>query len=137
MDDDLNNAELLAVSSANAMNDLANRMSNPKLMALRAQNPFLVIGQFPNEAVGVLLAAGIPQDINLPAGTKMIRFTGNCDYYVSRKGNAQIPDGTANTRDSGAIYKPEGIYYYAEEIKQLSIVGPAVGIVTVNCFVQL
>lgn len=134
----LDNTELMEVNQQNAFNDLAHRMANPKLMAIRAQNPFLIISPFPNESVSVLLAAGLPQDIDLPRGTKMIRFSGNCEYYINRKGNAQIPDGTANTKNSGSIYKPENMFYYTgEEIHQLSIVGPAVGVVTVHCFVQL
>lgn len=136
--EDLNNQELAQNNNNIAFDDLAHRMANPKLMAIRAQNPFIQILPFPNESVGILLAANVAQDINLPQGTKLVMFSGDCSYYVSRKGAAQIPDGTINTIDSGSIFKPElGMFYYVEEIRQLSIIGPAIGRVTVHCFVQL
>jgi hypothetical protein len=133
---DLDNSELIANTEALAFDNIAQRMANPKLLALRAQHPFIPILPFPNESRSVLLAANVAQDINLPTGTKMIMFSGNGEYYVSRKGNAQTPDGTSNTNDNGSLMNPEFCFWYVEEINQFSVIAPAACRVTVHCFIQ-
>lgn len=129
--------ELLDNSAQLALEDLAHRMGNSKLMALRAQNPFIQILPFPNETRGYALPAGVAVDINLPSGTKMIRFVGDGNYYVSRKGNASAPVGVANEDGSGSIMKPEYGFFFVEEISQLSVISTAGCNLTVHCFTQL
>lgn len=133
--DDLPNNDIIDNTTVRAVDNLAHRMSNPKLMALRAQNPFIHVMPFPNEVVALALQANVPTDINLPEGTKMVRFSGNGDYYVSRKGNAELP--TAQNPGGGSVYKPEGAYYYTEEIKQFSVIAQNACNLTVQCFIQL
>lgn len=134
----MENQDVVDTSAAQALDSLAHRMSNPKLMALRCQNPFIDIMPFPNKVVSVLLAAGVPQDITIPSQAKLVRFSGNGEYYVSRNGNAQIPDGTPNTSDSGSIMNPENNYWYVEEIQSLSVVSAIASVrLTVEFFSQM
>lgn len=132
--------DILQVDQNLAIKSMARRMQNPKLMALRAQNPFMVIDQMPDSNIGVVLSAGAPVDIPLAAEIKMIRFSGNCEYYVSRNGNAQIPGtaGLSNPDLSGAcgMMNPEDRYFYVEEVTSISIVSPTAGKVTIACFTQ-
>src|SRR5437868_1076512 len=121
--DDYPNEQILSDTQNNAIDQLAHRTSNPKLMALRAQNPFIHIMPFPNEVVAIVLGAGVPTDINLPEGTKMVLFTGDGNYFISRKGNAELP--ASQNYGGGSVFKPEGQYYYTEEIKQFSAISQA------------
>lgn len=123
-------------NSALAMVDnLGRRMSNPKLMALRAQCPFIPIMQFPNSGVNVLLQAGVAQDINIPSEAKLAQFSGDQVYYVSRQGNAQIPLVGQNSQ-SVALQNPESVFYYVEEVQSLSVISPVSCYLTVNYFSQ-
>lgn len=134
------NDELQAINMDNALDDLANRMFNSKLMALRAQNPFIDIVPMPDQTIAIGLEAGKAVDINLVGAVKMIRFSsskGSGDYFVSRRGRAQIPANGVTDTESGAFMNPEQGYYYVEEINQLSIVAAANCIVTIHCFTQL
>lgn len=137
MTDQLDNTELLAVAGDNVLANLSNRMTNTDLMALRAQMPFIHIMPFPNTVMNILLAANVAQDIQIPDQTKLVRFKGDGNYYVSRNGAAQIPDGTDNTKTSGSVMTPEDTYYYVEEIRQLSMISLAGCKVTMQCFIQL
>lgn len=134
---DLDPSELIDNSQNNAVENFSQRMVNTKLMALRAQMPFVPILPFPDSVLTFIMVANVAQDINLPDGTKMAAFSGNGEYYISKKGNAQIPDGTANTNQSGSMMNPEQSFYYVEEIRQLSVVAPFACKVTVQCFQQL
>lgn len=136
-DQDYDAIDAINDAQDNAVQSLGQRMMNPKLMALRAQNPFIDIMPFPNVTVALLLAQNAPQDIQVPPEAKLCRFSGNQEYYVTRNGRAQVPDGIAV--DTGVIMNPENNYWYVEEIQQLSIVTPsATGArVTVEFFKQL
>lgn len=132
----LSNDDIINGAVNCATDSLAHRMSNPKLMALRAQNPFIQILPFPNEVVTLALSANTSTDINLPEGTKFIKFSGNGEYYVSRKGNAEIP--ATSVRSSGdSLLNPEDCYFYVEEIRQFSVIAPLNMRLSVQCFVQL
>jgi hypothetical protein len=135
MDENYQAEDAVLDAQDNALQSLGQRMMNPKLMALRAQNPFIQIMPFPNTTLGFLLVSNTPQDINVPSEAKVVKFTGNGEYYVSRKGNAQVPDGVDKL--TGSIMNPEGVYYYVEEVQQLSIVSPGAVRVTVEFFSQL
>lgn len=133
---DLDDGELIAEQFTSVEENYAHRMFNPKLMALRTQLPFIPIMPFPNESLAYLLLAGVAQDINLPSGTKAVMFSGNGEYYVTRKGRAQIP--TAVHEDgSGAIMNPEFFLWHVEEISQFSAVSVSDVRLSVHCFTQL
>lgn len=128
---------VFAVQNEQAENDLSRRMFNPKLMAIRAQMPFIPIMPFPNESLAYKLTANKPQDVQLPAGTKIIMFSGNGEYFVTRKGNAQVPTGVHDVDGSGALMNPEFCFFYVEEVNQLSVVAPQDMRLSVHCFTQL
>lgn len=129
---ELNNDVLSAQSS------LVQRMSNPRLSALRAQNPFLPIVPFPNSVVNVMLTAYVPQDINLPQGTKFINIRSTGEYFASRNGVAQLPATTPSSDNGSTSFDPSQ-YIYVEEIRQFSLVSSMGGsnAVCISCFQQL
>lgn len=129
--------ELLSISGDLTQNDISRRMFNPKLMALRAQLPFVPIMPFPNESLAYALTAGVPVDIQLPSGTKAIMFSGNGEYFITRKGRAQIPTGIHDIDGSGALMNPEFFLWYVEEVSQMSAVAPYDMRLSVHCFTQL
>lgn len=133
----MDNNDIISSNENIAVDSLAHRMSNPKLMALRAQNPFIPIIPFPNESLAYKLSAGVAQDINFPTGTKIVMFSGNGEYYVTRKGNAQVPTSVHDIDGSGALMNPEFCFFYVEEIRQLSAIAPIDMRLTVHCFTQL
>ena len=126
----------LRADEKETMGEFARKMFNAKLAAIRAQLPFVPIMPFPNASLAYKLAANTPQDINLPSGTKLILFSGNGEYYVNRKGVAQVPTGV-HEDGTGSIQNPEFAYLYVEEIQQLSVVAPLACNLTVHCFIQL
>jgi len=121
--------------------DIAGRVYNPKLTALRAQNCGLPISQFTNKSIAVILAAGVAVDLNLPSGTKMIRFNSDGFFFASRNGRAQIPTVALVTgqaeADIGSFCPATDTYYYVEEVHQLSIISDLQVRVTVECFSQI
>lgn len=141
--DNLSNEELVANNSEQTLDEFARRMYNPKLMALRTQNPFFEIAQFPDQTMSVQMQAGQIVDINIPTGAKMMRFTaGNVaateNFVVSRKGNPQAPSNVPDY-DSGTIVNPVDRFFYCEELSSVTLrhVGVSGIIVTVEFFVQL
>lgn len=121
--------------------DMASRMYNPKLMALRAQHPDLRIAPFTNKAIAVVLAANTKVDLNLPSGTKMIRFNSDGFFVVSRNGSAQLPPVALSSGDAdnsiGSFCPAFDTYYYVEEIHQLSILSDLPVRVSIECFAQI
>jgi hypothetical protein len=132
----LDSAELVALSTEHMVDNVAKSMSNPKLMALRAQNPFITIMPFPNSSISMSLTANVARDINLPSGTKMIMFSGNGEYFVSRNGNAVIPTASA-PEATGSIMNPEFCFFFVDEVRQMSAIAPFDMRLTVHCFIQL
>jgi hypothetical protein len=142
-------AELSKTTPAQAENEIENdridtlvevsqRMSNPKLSALRAQNPFLPIVPFPNSIINVMLpAGGSPVDIYLPEGTKYINIRATGEYFVSRNGNAQIPTSSISNDGRGCSFDSSQ-YVYVEELRSFSIISSvANNSVCVSCYQQL
>lgn len=118
--------------------NFASRMFNAPLAALRAQNPFVRIEQFPG-VISAKLTANTAQDINFPEGTKMVKFKGNGDYYVTRNGVAVVPALTfaAGSDGSGVLYKPEDVWIFTgEEVKQVSVIAPVDCILSVSYIQQ-
>jgi hypothetical protein len=124
--------------SLDTLRNYAQRMSNPNLSALRAQNPFLPIVPFPNSVINVLLvAAGPPVDIYLPEGTKYINIRATSEYFASRNGNAQIPTTTVNN-DGQACSFDSSQYIYVEELRSFSVISTgANNALCVSCYQQL
>jgi len=109
---------------------------NEKLMRVRAMNPFLQIAQLPNAARTVVLAANVAKDIPVPAGAKYVKFKGNLDWYLNANGTAAVP--TVDVLDgSASIYKPEDVYFYIEEMQSVSVVAPAITIVSAYFYYQI
>jgi hypothetical protein len=142
-------AELSKTTPAQAENEIENdrvdtlvevsqRMSNPKLSALRAQNPFLPIVPFPNSIINVMLpAGGSPLDIYLPEGTKYINIRATGEYFVSRNGNAQIPTSSISNDGRGCSFDSSQ-YVYVEELRSFSIISSvASNSVCISCYQQL
>lgn len=119
-----------------AVEALSKQMFNPKLMALRAQNPFVNIMPLPNQVLTVKLAANTPTDINLPNGTKIVRFSPGGTYYVSRNGNAQLPV-TGEPAATGSMQTPSDEWWYVEELQQISIIAAVETDISIACFTQL
>jgi hypothetical protein len=121
--------------------DIAGRAYNPKLTALRAQHQGLAIAPFTNVAGSIVLAPNVATDVNIPTGTKMIRFNSDGFFVVSRNGRAQIPPVALITGNMdltiGSFYPNNGMYYYVEEIKQLSIMSDMQVRVSIECFAQI
>jgi hypothetical protein len=118
--------------------EVSQRMSNPKLSALRAQNPFLPIVPFPNSIINVMLpAGGSPLDIYLPEGTKYINIRATGEYFVSRNGNAQIPTSSVSNDGRGCSFDSSQ-YVYVEELRSFSIISSvANNSVCISCYQQL
>jgi hypothetical protein len=121
--------------------DIALRMYNPKLSALRAQHTGLAIAPLTNKASAVVLAPNTTVDFNIPSGTKMVRFNSDGFFVVSRNGRAQLPPAATNdgTMDSsiGSFYPSNDTYYYVEEIHQLSIMSDMQVRISIECFSQV
>jgi hypothetical protein len=139
MDEDKISPEQQLEANQNRVEEnLSFRMANTALAALRAQNPFLPIVQFPNSTVAILLAAGVAKDIQLPEGTKYIFLSGSNEYYVTRQGRAQIPADSNGDYQSGAFSNPEGFFLYVEEVRNISIVAVNEDTrVTIACYQQM
>lgn len=122
------------------------RMSNAKLSALRAQNPFLPIVPLPNSSVVGVLVGATPQDLNLPQGTKFISVKtciaggsniGNAPaVFMSRNGVAAAPVGPLDA-GIGMVAIDQTNFIYVEEIQHLSIMSPSTCWVVVNCYQQI
>jgi hypothetical protein len=132
---------VLDIESDAVDRDIAHRMYNTKLNALRAQHPFVKIGLFPNKVMSVVVTPNTPLDVNLPTGVKMIRFNADGIFFVSRNGRAQLPavaDNMGNVTDGGGAFFPAfDTYYYVEEIPQISLVSDLQVRVTIECIAQI
>jgi len=124
------------IENDRAVDNLSQRMMNPKLMALRAQNPFVEIIPFPNSGTSVRLVANVAQDIQIPSGTKYMMLRGDLAYFITRNGNAQVP-GAAQNSDAAMMQSPNNIKIYVEELQSFSVVAPADCYFTANFFAQL
>ena len=121
--------ETVVSNVANTMQDYSKRMFNEKLMALRAQNPFLGILGFPNGGFSVQLQPGVAVDINLPSDVKLIFPSGDQVYYLSRNGTAQVPKAPTQGQGEygvGSYQNPENVLLYVEEVSQLSVISPVI-----------
>lgn len=120
--------------------DIAGRTFNHKLNALRRQNHFVEISQFTNKAIACVLAPNVAVDINLPSGTKMVRFNSDGFFTVSRNGRAQLPPASLVTGDAdsniGSFCPNTNVWYYVEEIQQLSIVSDMQVRISIECVAQ-
>lgn len=134
---DLTPDDVLQLQNMQTEGDLSRRMFNPKLMAIRAQMPFIPIMPLPNESLSYKMTAGVPQTIRFPSGTKIVMFSGNGEYFITRKGQAQVPTSVHDIDGSGALMNPEFCFFYVEEINEVSAVAPFDMRLSVHCFTQL
>ena len=113
------------------------RVVDMKLAALRAQFPFLEIQPAPLQVIAVKLVANVPSLVNLPDGTQMVKFSTQAfqDFYVTLQGKAAEPAAGGVPEYPGALVNPQG-WFYVAELRQLSIVGGGVFVVSVHCHVQ-
>lgn len=132
---------VMGVESDLMETDIASRMYNPKLTALRAQHAGLPIAPLTNKAIAAVLTANVAMDINLPSGTKMVRFNSDGFFVVSRNGRAQLPPAALVTGDMdnsiGSFWPAFDTYYYVEEIKQLSVISDLPVRISIECFAQV
>lgn len=123
-----------------AIDNIGQRVTNIKLMGLRANNPFLQFLPMPNSGFSIQLQPGVSVDINLPSETKFVFPSGDQVYYLSRNGKAQVPglaDAAGNGNYSAAsIQNPEGTFLYVEEVQQLSVISPVVCNFTMGFYMQ-
>ena len=120
--------------------DIARRMYNPKLTALRAQNHGLPIAQMTNKTATVLLVMNVVSQINIPSGTKMVRFNSDGFFMCSRNGNAQLPVPSvygAADNESGSFIPQFDTFYYIEEVKQISLISDLPVRVSLEYFAQI
>lgn len=123
---------------------MADQTINDKLMLLRAMNPFVPIMQLPKSTSNRVLVANVSQDIRIPTNAKYMVLMGNADYYMGANGNAAVPTGVAGTAGvadsdnefAGAMYKPNGMIFYVEEMGSVSVVAPGACIVTASFYSQ-
>lgn len=131
---------VMSIESDLVERDLSGRVFNEKLNTLRRQNHFVNISQFTNKAIACVLVPNEPIDINLPTGTKMIRFNSDGFFTVSRNGRAQLPPASLITgqadSDIGSFCPNFQTWYYVEEIQQLSIVSDLQVRISIECISQ-
>jgi hypothetical protein len=126
-----------SVESDLAEVDLSRRTYNTKLTVLRAQHPALMVSPVTNKALAVRLVPGSVVDIDIPSGTKMVRFNSDGFFLLSRNGRAELPADGVVSRDAGAFYPNADTFYYVEEIHQLSIISDMQVRVSIECFAQI
>lgn len=123
-----------------ALDEILGRVSNPQLIALRSQHPFVDIVPLP--AKNLLVVAAINNDVRevqLPGNCQMVRFSANTvDFYVSFQGNVQMPPVEEVTNGNGSMYAPTHQWYYVKGLRSLSIgLALANTAVSIQCYVQL
>lgn len=132
---------VMGVESDLMESDIALRMYNPKLTTLRAQHTGLAIAPLTNKAIACILAPNVAVDINIPSGTKMVRFNSDGFFVVSRNGRAQLPPAALVSGDAdnsiGSFYPASDTFYYVEEIHQLSILSDMQVRISIECFAQV
>lgn len=133
--DNLTVSDEIASDNSRTMFEFAARMFNHRLAALRAQNPFVEIEQWP-EPCTYVLTANQSKDINIPTHAKMMRFSGNGNYFVTRNGNAFIPTGDKTDNGDGVVFKPEWAWFHCEEIRSVSVIAQADMVLTVSFISQ-
>lgn len=124
-------------------NNFSQRNFNPALAALRAQNPFIPFLPFPNTVLSVKLVANQVTNVAIPDQVKLLRIQGeyNKDYWVNRNAAAKIPTNTSvdvfANDSTGSMLSPNGIWFYVEEVKDLSFIAGADTLISISCFTQL
>ncbi len=99
------------------------------LMQLRNEFPFVPIMPYPNLMAGVVLAAGVAQDLNFPDGTQLFILSSNADFYACIHGSAELPTA-ANVQNNRSVFKPDYCWFYANA-RNISVIAP-----NANTFVQ-
>jgi hypothetical protein len=132
--DDVEEKDLGPVPTETGVSPYPNVIAPPQgprtdLAMLRQQFPFVPIMPFPSQIVGVLLAAGVAQDLRFPPGTAVFILSGSGDYFVSMQGNAAIPTA-ANIESNASIFRPEFSWFFTKS-SGVSVIAP-----NANTYVQ-
>src|SRR5574337_145173 len=101
-----------------AQDNMARRVMNPELMALRHQLPFVSIMPIPMKCLFIVAAkANDVRDVQLPDGTQMVRFSAmrDIEFFVGINGAVQMPPPEDLT-GGAALYTPVDQWYYVKEI---------------------
>lgn len=110
------------------------------LMSLRAQFPFLPIIPMPQSYVSLFMNANTARDLQIPDGMSLMLIRGSADYYMSTKGNAEVPTalntsgGSSGNGIAMSFYAPQGILYYVGDIHSLSVIAPTTGTIVTAQF---
>lgn len=96
------------------------------LVALRREMPWLPILKRPLVSTLFFAAANVRQDFAIPPGVGLIRFKGNGGYWVGFDAGATVP--SAAQADTFSAYRPEEEWYYARNLKQVSVVADAINV---------
>lgn len=112
------------------------------LMFLRAQYPYIPIFPFPHRVVNLRLSPNSPNEMAIPEGATICRLTANGEFYVSNKGNAELPDqkGNANlgndlaTNTAASLLNPDFGLFYVGGIRALSFISPSDGVIVSGAF---
>lgn len=112
------------------------------LMFIRAQYPYIPVFPFPHRVVNLRLSPNSPYDMAIPEGATLCRLSANGEFYVSNKGNAELPDqkGNANlgndlaTNTAASLLNPDFGMFYVGGIKALSFISPSDGVIVCGAF---
>jgi hypothetical protein len=96
---------------------------NERFLALRANNPYVTIVQFPSYVISGLLAFGAAVDVAIPSGAQYCAITSTGGLWVSRS-NALVD----NVLGSGRFYIPPSLQelnYFVGGMQQFNIATPS------------
>lgn len=123
-----------------AVREIMNSVSNPILIALRSQHPFVSIVPFPMRSILVVASKNNDvRDIQLPDGCQMVQFSARdtVDFFVGVNGQCVMP-ALEDLTGGAAIYNPTGQWYYCMGLRSLSVGIATIGAaVAVQCYIQL
>src|SRR5574337_309626 len=123
-----------------AQDNMARRVMNPELMALRHQLPFVSIMPIPMKCLFIVAAkANDVRDVQLPDGTQMVRFSAmrDIEFFVGINGAVQMPPPEDLT-GGAALYTPVDQWYYVKGARSLSIGLPVINTgVSIEVYIQL
>lgn len=104
-----------------------------RILALRANNPFVPIFDFPFRSNAVVLDVASAKNIDIPQDASYVIFSGNDDYYVTINGQAVIPG--ADILDGNApIFRPDNMPLYCYNLRSVSLIAPRSNTVVTAAF---
>lgn len=103
-------------------NEMKRRITNPELIALRGQNPFVDIVPFPMKSLFIVATKdNDTRDVTLPDGCQMVRFSANAiDFFVGVNGQVTMPP-VEDVSGNAPLYNPVDCWYYVKGLRNISI----------------